>query len=221
MDITDTELTGADPVAGIELPSADSLAAAVLARPARRRHRRVAAGITATVLLTASGTAAAVGISAHTGHRDDEYGAHFGELLLVGGPGFDQIVRTQAPEPLPLPPGDTWPRLVDRELTAIHAGDRRNGPAGTLQSLGGIRRSLEGRLTCHWLGYWLAAHSRGDLPAQRTAATVLTSVPSWPQTSQLADAMLTGAKQTAQAVARSDVASIQIAEAGFCGFYDK
>jgi len=50
---------------------------------------------------------------------------------------------------------------------------------------------------------------------------VLTSVPSWPQTSQLADAMLTGAQQTAQAVTRSDVASIQIADAGFCGFYDK
>jgi len=88
------DITGADPVAGIDLPSVNSLAAAVLARPARRRHRRVAAGIAAAVLLTASGTAAAVGISAHTGHRDDEYGAHFGELLLVG-----PRLRSDRPDP--------------------------------------------------------------------------------------------------------------------------
>jgi hypothetical protein len=100
----------------------------------------------------------------------------------------------------PIPPGTTWPPYLER------ATDRNASYAvGLAQSM------VEYNAFCMWLGYWHAAHERGDAAAVSAAVTALGAARGWETLSNpltTDEAFRIGIQRAIDAAERGDAAVI-------------
>jgi hypothetical protein len=97
------------------------------------------------------------------------------EWLDLGASDLKEVVASMYPDWLPLAPGITREKMIDRAAAQMDH-------AGALAQVTVVETTYEQIAYRDWIDAWITAHASGDTTAQEEAGQVLLEAPAWPAT---------------------------------------